>query len=314
MKISLLLSLLASLLTAMQALLITLRGNGLCFDEGCRIVDSLTTVPPLVFNLMGVLYFQTIFWGLLLDRKFPGWPLKIVRALVLAGLASEGVLVSFQLFITGVFCSYCLIVFAFILLLNISFGFRQIASGAAIFAAVLLAFSGLQFKSAESAEAVSLDRGTYAVRSTDQSAVQISLFFSSTCSHCEKIIDALRSRKSCTVRFQPIDEIHSLDFPDLQLAPTYSASVNRSFLKSLAIEEIPVAVAKDQSGIRILKGEQPIREYLEQNCPTESPSSTTASSESTSPGNRYLLPPIQDDACSVSQDCDPLPATPRPGK
>ncbi len=314
MKINLLLSLLASLLAATQTLLIIFRGDGLCFDEGCRIVDSLTTVPPLVFNLTGILYFQAIFWGLLLDRKYPGWPLKIVKALMLAGLASEGVLVSFQLYITGVFCSYCLVIFAFILLLNFSFGFRQIASGAAIFAAILLAFSSLQFKSAESAEAASLDRGTYAVRSAEQSAAQISLFFSSTCSHCEKIIDLLRARKSCTVRFQPIDEIDSLHFPDLQLAPTYSAAVNRRFLKSLGIEEIPVAVAKDQSGIRILKGEQPISEYLEQNCPTGLPASTTATSESSTPGNGYLLPPIQDDACSVSQDCDPLPVAPRLGK
>ena len=136
MNVSLFLPLLASLLTAIQALLILLRGNGMCLNEGCRIVDSLTNVPPLAFNAMGFLFFQAVFWGLLLERKNPGWPLKAVKVLVLAGMASEGVLVSFQIFITEAFCSYCLIIFAFILLLNISLGFRQIASGAVIFAVV----------------------------------------------------------------------------------------------------------------------------------------------------------------------------------
>ena len=314
MKITLILSLLASLLTATQTLLILLHGDGMCFGEGCRIVDSLTTVPPLVFNLMGFLYFQTIFWGLLFDRKYPEWPLKTVRILLLAGMASEGVLVSFQLLITGVFCSYCLVVLAFIILLNISFGLKQIASGTAIFAVVVLAFFSLQFKSAESAEGIPLDRGTYGIRPADRSGVQLYLFFSSTCFHCENIIETLKSRKSCTVRFQPIDEIRALDFPGLELAPAYSTAANRSFLKTLGIEEIPVLVAKDSSGTRILKGEKPIREYLDQNCKAEIPSAGNTTSETSSSGSSFLPQPVQDDACSVSKDCDPLPTTILPGK
>lgn len=314
MKISLVLSLLASLLTATQVLLILLRGDGMCFNEGCRIVDSLTTVPPLVFNLMGFLYFQTLFWGLLLDRKYPGWPMKVVRVLVLAGMASEGVLVSFQLYITEAFCSYCLVVCALIILLNISFGLKQMASGAVIFAVVVLAFSSLQFKTVGSAEGMALDRGTYGIRQGDRAGAQLYLFFSSACFHCENIIEILKTRKSCAVRFQPIDEIHTLDFPGLELASAYFTVANRSFLKTLGIEEIPVLVAKDNSGIRILKGEKPIREYLDQNCEAETPSSSNATSESSPGGNSFLPQPVQDDACSISKDCDPPPATVQPGK
>lgn len=314
MKIGLILSFLASLLTAGQTLLILLRGDGMCFNEGCKIVDSLTTVPPLLFNLMGFLYFQTLFWGLLLDRKYPGWPLKIVRVLLLAGMAAEGVLVSFQFFVTEAFCAYCLVVFAFIILLNISFGFKQIASATAIFAVILLAFSSLQFKSAGSIEDMSLDRGTYGTRPADRTGAQLSLFFSSTCFHCENIIGILKTRNACAVRLQPIDVIRPLDFPGLELAPTYSPAVNRSFLKTLGIEEIPVLVAKDSGGIRILKGEQPIRAYLDQNCEAETSSSTNAVSESSTGGRGFLPQPVQDDACTVSNDCDPLPVTPRPGK
>lgn len=310
MKASLIIALLASLLTAFQALLILLRGSGICLNEGCRIVDSLTSVPPLAFNIMGFLFFQAIFWGLLLERKNPGVPLRAVKVLALAGMASEGVLVAFQIFITEAFCSYCLIVFALIILLNISFGFKQIASSAAVFTVVLLAFSSLQLKSAESAEGISLDRGTYGLRLAGQSGnPQLHLFFSSTCPHCENIIEILKNRKTCTVRFQPIDEIRSLDFPDIQVAPAYSASANRSFLKSLGIEEIPVLVAKGKSGISILKGEQPIREYLDQNCPAEPSSPGGTSLQTSAAGQRYLPQSAQDDTCSVSADCPPLPSS-----
>jgi uncharacterized membrane protein len=311
MKTRLGFSLMASLLTAAQILLILLRGDGMCFNEGCRIVDSLTTVPPLVFNLAGFLYFQSIFWGLLLDRKHPGWPFTTVRVLALAGMASEGVLVSFQYFISETFCSYCLVIGLFILLLNISFGPKQIASGVLIFAVVVLAFAGLQFKAPEASEDISLERGTYGLRPADRAGAELSLFFSSTCRHCENIIELLKTRKSCAVRFQPIDEIYGLDFPGLERAPVYSASVNRNFLKALGIEEIPVLVAKDAGGIRILKGEQPIREYLDLNCQAAPSPADSATSESSPVSGGFL--PLQDDACSVSKDCDPLPVKARPG-
>lgn len=313
MKIPLILSLLASLLTASQTLLILLDGNGMCFNEGCRIVDNLTNVPPLVFNFMGFLFFQTVFWGLLLEKKNPGWPLSTVKLLVLAGMASEGVLIAFQFLIAEAFCSYCLVIFAFIILLNISLGLKQIASSAVVFVVVLLAFSSLQLKSAESAEGLSVDLGTYGLRPADRSRPQLYLFFSSTCSHCENIIETLKTRNTCTVRFQPIDEIRSLDFPGLELAPVYSTEANRGFLQSLGIEEIPVLMAKDQSGIRIFKGEQQIKGYLNLNCEVGTPSSSNASLQTSTGGGSFLPKPLpEDDACSVSKDCDPLPATTRP--
>ena len=308
MKISIILSLLASLLTAMQTLLILLRGDGLCYSEGCRIVDNLTSVPPVVFNLVGFLFFQLVFWGLLLERKNPGWPLKTVRMLALAGMASEGVLFGFQLSIAGVFCAYCLVVCAFIVLLNISLGFKQTAAGAVAFAAVFLAFSSLQLSSAQSDKDLSLDRGNFGMRLADRSYPQLYLFFSSNCVHCENIIGLLKTIDSCSVHFQPIDDIHTLEFPGLERTPAYSTSVNRSFLKSLGIEEVPILMTKDQSGIRILKGEQQIKEYLDQIREVKTPSSSNIILQ-TSSNNGSFLPKLapENDACSISKDCDPIP-------
>lgn len=309
MKISIILSLIASLLTATQILLILLGGDGVCFNEGCKIVDNLTRVPPVVFNLVGFLFFQLVFWGLLLERKNPGWPLRTVKLLVLAGMASEGVLVGFQLFIAGVFCSYCLVVCAFIVLLNISFGFKQAVSGTVVIASVFLAFSSLQLNSTQSSKDLCLDQGNYGIRPADRSYPQFSLFFSSNCLHCENIIGILKTLDSCSVRFQPIDDIRMLDFPGLERTPVYSASANRSFLKSLGIEEVPVLMAKDQSGIRILKGEQQIKEYLDQICEVKTPSSSNVILQ-TSSNNGSFLPNLvpEDDACSMLKDCDPIPA------
>jgi uncharacterized membrane protein len=312
MQISIILSLLASLLTAAQTLFILLRGDGLCFNEGCRIVDNLTSVPPVVFNLVGFLFFQLVFWGLLLERKNPGWPLKTVRMLAVAGVASEGVLVGFQLSIAGAFCAYCLVICAFIVLLNISLGFKQTAAGAVAFAAVFLAFSGLQLNTAQGDKDLCLDRGNFGMRPADQSYPQFYLFFSSNCVHCENIIGLLKTIDSCSVHFQPIDDIRTLDFPGLERTPAYSTSANRSFLKSLGIEEVPILMVKDQDGIRILEGEQHIRVYLDRICETKTPSSNAPLQASSARDSLLQELAPKDDACSLLKDCTPLPASTQP--
>ncbi len=313
MTSTLLLSLLSSLLTATQVLFILFSGDGLCFSNGCRIVDSLTTVPPLAFNLMGLLFFQAIFWGVWLDRRATGRFMPAVKILLLAGMASEGVLVAFQYYITETFCAYCLVVFACIVLLNITLGFRQIASGLLIFAAVLMAFSSLQFYNPLSqSEEGTLEKGTYGLRPASGTGPQLFLFFSSSCLHCENIIETLSRRNACTIRFQPVDEIRDLDFPGLQKSPVSSFAVNRKFLKTLGLEEVPVLLARDAGGIQIRKGEGPIRDYLDRNCPESQPAGSVDSGSSTFGGG--LSPNEREDgSCSVFEDCEES-SSPKSGK
>ena len=306
-NLSLVLSLLACLLTATQTVLIIVQGVGMCFNQGCRVVDSLTTVPPVVFNFVGFLYFQAIIWGLLLGRKSQGSAFTLTRILGLAGMASEGVLIAFQYLVSEAFCSYCLVIFTFIVLLNLSFGFRQMVAGAAVFTAVLVAFASLQFKTAESMENLAIERGTYGVKLSNPSDLQLYLFFSSTCPHCEKVIETLRTKPSCNVNFQPIDSLRGFDFPDLALSPKYSPSENRDFLKMMGIEEIPVLMARDGSSIWILQGEQMIRLFLEQNCGGVEISNTDESSSSTA-GETGTAEASVDGSCSIAEDCGPLSA------
>lgn len=301
----LLIALFGSLLTAVQTVLILTTGDAACIGDGCRIVESLTTVPPIVFNLAGLLFFQAIFWGMLFDKKHPGGVMRAIKVILLAGMACEGVLVAFQFYISEAFCLYCVVILALILLLNLAVGTRQIGTGLLLAVCVFVVFSGLQFKSASAsqAEGAPLTEGTYGLRPGTGAGPKISLFFSSTCRYCEKVIDTLKERNSCTISFQPVDRIPGLDFPGLQPAPSYSSEVNRNFLRTLGIAEIPVLLAKDADGVLILKGEGPIRKYLDQRCPKDqSADQATGSSPGTTDGG--VGSPPQDDSCSAFDGCE----------
>lgn len=298
-------ALIGSLLTASQVVLILVTGDAACIGDGCRIVDRLTTVPPIVFNLAGLAFFQAIFWGMLFEKKHPGTAMKAITVLLLAGMACEGVLVSFQFFISEAFCVYCVVILALIILLNLAVGTRQIGTGLLISACVFVVFSGLQFKSAAAGQAgeAPLTAGTYGLRPGTGTGPKISLFFSSSCLYCEKIIETLKDRNGCTIRFQPVDRIQGLDFPGLQPAPSFSPEVNQNFLRTLGIAEIPVLLAKDADGILILKGEGPIRNYLDRNCPKDQPADHAAGSSPGTVGGGVGSQPA-DDSCSAFDGCE----------
>ena len=303
LMMTLLISSCGSLLTAVQILLVLLQGEAVCIGDGCRIVESLTTVPPIVFNFAGLVFFQAIFWGIVADMKTPGRTIRAVKVMLLTGMACEGVLVAFQYYISEVFCLYCLVILALVLLLNVSLGTRQIGTGILIFVSVIMVFSALQFKPATAgqAEDVPLTGGTYGLRPVPGNGPQLFLFFSSSCRYCEEVIGALKDRPDCAVRFQPVEEINDFTFPGMERAPGYSPAINRNFLQTLGIDQIPVLMAKDGEGIRILKGEGPISGYLDLHCPAGRPAGETGSSAQT---RSSVVPTQNDGSCTVLEDCE----------
>jgi len=302
---------LASALTAVQAFSIYIKGQTLCFNSGCAIVDSLTTVSPLYFNIAGILFFQTLFWCLLWGRDGSEHWHKIARLLLLAGLCAEAVLIFFQYSIAMAFCSYCLCVFAFIVLLNILSGPRQVLRGIVLFSAVLTACFSLQFRSAAGSSGVSLDAGSMAMVAGDRKEVKIYLFFSSTCAHCEKIIETLREENNCTVRFNPVERIEKFSFPGIESFTEYEPEINLNFMNSLSLTEIPLLVAIEQHNTLILRGEKQIREYLSQNC-RQTKVEDFSGSSSIAPAGYQGIPGTGgqgNDACTVDVDC--VPALPK---
>jgi len=297
---------LASVLTAVQAFSIYIKGQAICFNNGCAIVDSLTTVSPLYVNIIGLVFFQVLFWCLLWGRDGSELWHKFARLLLLAGLCAEAVLIFFQYAIATVFCSYCLVILSFIVLLNILFGPRQIFRGLVLYSAVTIACFGLQFRMASGSDSP-LEDGSIAQVIGAQQGVKLYLFFSSTCSHCEKVIEELQRDNKCTVRFNPIERIDGFAFPGSNISTEYNPAININFMKSLSLKEIPVLIAGEEQRTLVMKGEKRIIDYLAENCREKTVEDYSGSS-STAPSAYSILPGVGDqgnDACQLgASDCD----------
>lgn len=312
--IQVILALIASIFTAVQAFAIYLQGRTLCFNDGCAIVDALTSVSPLYFNLAGFLFFQVVFWCLLWGRDGSEHWHKLARLLLLAGLCAEAVLVFFQYKIATVFCSYCLVILSFIVLLNVLSGARQVFRGLVLFTAVTIACFSLQFRHNADSGA-SLNEGTMAIFAGERQDATLYLFFSSTCPHCENVIDYLKQENTCSIRFNPLERIVDFNFPEATYNPEYQPEINLQFMKSLAMVEVPVLVASNEQKILILRGEQRINDYLQENC-REKMAIDYGGTSSMGTTEYITNPQVQqdaDDACRVENDCVVVPEQ-APGK
>ena len=260
-------ALLAAFFVAAQLAAISLRGEAFCLNQGCEVVEKLTRVPPLFINLAGLLYFLGMFAS---SRWLKGGPhpqLGWTSLLLLAGLGAEGVLVGFQVFVSHNLCSYCLSIFAAILVLNLVNGRRQALMGLAVFVAALIAFSALNFgKPQISLKTQTLLSGTFAKTSCVAPENQLYLFFSANCSHCQTVIKVLENCNSCEMHFNPLEPIESLEHPELEHFPDYDPSLNRLILSILGIKTIPVMIVEKANGFSVIKGEDSIISYINQVC------------------------------------------------
>lgn len=301
-------------LTGSQIVLIYLQGSGICLNEGCEIVDSMTTVDPLYFNGAGLLFFLVLGFALNRARKGSG-PAKQVAALLLTGaLAAEGVLFSFQLFVTQVFCSYCLIILGLIVIAALFMGLSQFIRGAFVFFAVFAAFASLDFHTS-TGDGAALEAGTLARYEAPRPQGEMYLFFSSSCPYCETIIDILQTGSTCSINFNPINPIEAFAFPGAVASPTYSPAVNRSVLKGLGIDEIPALLIQEQEKTTVLSGMQAIRTYIEQTCRPAGPGDFSGSSEQLK-SSEVPIPGLdgQDDGCTVSEACESESSAPGSGR
>jgi len=311
-KLQMLLAAGGGMFAAVQALLIVLQGDILCLNDGCEVVEQLTRVPPIVFNVAGSVYFLSVF--LLFWRVSHGGrgKLTMARILLLAGMAAEGVLIGFQYFVAGAFCSYCLSIFAIIFLLNLLMGWQQFIGGLAVTVSVLLAFASLQFSSDSRSERLTLEHGTYGYLDRQQSAPDLHLFFSSTCPHCEDVIATIDDTFSCNLNFNPIDAQSVSPLASLVVKPDYSTTSNRKFLQTLGVTEIPVLVVRSTEELRVLKGKKLILQYFDENCRPR-PSSHEETSDFSGMTNHgsalpFLPPNSGDETCTVGNVCDDEPA------
>lgn len=266
-KLISLVALIGSLVIGAQVVIILMSGEAICLNDGCKVVESLTRISPFLFNLSGFAFFQILFWVSLRGRSGPSSVIDGLGILLLAGLAVEGVLFSYQIFVAHVFCSYCLFIFFLIVVMNILAGRQQLITGAAVLTAELAIFSLLSFgPSLVLARYQSLDAGTYAMRTCSAPVKELYLMFSADCPHCQNVIKTLESCNSCNFHFNPVEEIDSLGLTDIELKASYSPEINRLILTLLGIKEIPVVIVKNPDGFSFIKGEANIIKYVEEAC------------------------------------------------
>jgi hypothetical protein len=301
-------ALLSSLLVAVQVYLLATGKNQLCFNDGCGLVDSLIRIAPVYFNIVGLLFFQTLFWCFLFGRNGSEYWHKFARLVLLCGVAAEGVLVFFQYRIAATYCSYCLLVFGCVVLLTILSGLKQLFRSTLIFVTIILVSLTLQYGSGVAP--ASLVKGSLAFTGEADAVPQRFLFFSGTCPHCEEVLETLRKQNSCSVYFNPVDRKTAISFPGARPLSDADAESNMAFLRQLSIEEVPVLVIVDQQSLHVLQGAARIREYLTENCQPVEKSDYGGMSMSVAPESQVPTGAASDDGCSFAENCQQSPVPP----
>ena len=298
-------ALIASLITAIQVVIGLIYGSAFCPNSGCKVVEGLTAIPPLYLNLAGFVFFQCVFWGLRYQKNNSKLPLDLLGVLLASGLVFDAVLLAYQVFVARTFCGYCLLIFVFVLALNLLYGQRQLVGGIAILSVTLLSFSVLTFMpTGVLSQSEPLKTASYGVKSCSRPIKEIYLIFSSNCPYCENVLQTLSNCNSCDLYLNPIDHIDSLEYMELDLNPEFSPEVNRMVLAVMGIDTVPVLVVKSAEGYRFIKGEKKIVNYVSHACFTEDEvlyyeNALQAADEG------ITVITDEEGECSVEIDCEP---------
>lgn len=298
----------ACLVVAVQMVMILIKGKPVCLNEGCKVVDGLAKVSPLLFNALGFGYFLAVLL-LLLGRRRPVTAVDWSGMLLTTGLAVEGALFAYQAFAVQAFCAYCLTILGFVVLMNLLAGWVRIVQGVAVFAGIVLIFSLVSFGSSLLlARQQDLSSGTYAVKTCATPVKSMYLIFSSACPHCQEVIKVLDSCDSCDFHFNPIDTLKESVLPGLSRTAVYHPEINRLILAMLGINEVPVLLVRNTDGFSFIKGEGNIISYIKATCmPVPVDPAQPLGISSLEPGGFQGRLPISgqpDGGCLIQNDCN----------
>jgi hypothetical protein len=302
-KIMRIVALCASIVSGLQAAINLVTGSSICPNAGCKVVESLTSIPPLYLNILGCIFFQLVFWLLGKAKSKPGPNHHLVGPILLCGLAFDSALLAYQIFVARSLCSYCLLILFFVIMLNILYGARQMAIGLAISLAVVISFSILTlFPTGAGSKPYSLKHASYGLKSCASPTKEIYLIFSSDCPHCQQVIESLNNCNSCDLYLNPIDNMSSLNINGLELNRSFSPQVNRLILEIFGIDSVPVLVVKDEQGYRFVRGEKRILSFIRRACFTHDEVLYLDKSPAAADREITVLTE-EDEECSVEIDC-----------
>ena len=294
----------ASIIIALQILIRLITGSSFCLNAGCQVVESLTTISPLYLDLAGLMFFLAVFWLLFNLKPKSICTIDLIGMTLVSGLVFDATLIAYQVFVAHTFCSYCLVIFASVILLTVLYGLRQVTNGIAILSAVGLSFSILTFSPIGAKPTTySLKAAAYGVKSCSSPTKEIYLIFSSDCPHCKRVLETLNNCNSCDLYLNPIDPIGALNLSGLELNQQFSPEINRLILKVLAIESVPVLVVKDAESYRFIRGEETIIHFIRRACFTHK-EVLYFDDAPVSSDNEITVFTEKDQECSLAIDCD----------
>jgi len=293
------LALIASALIATQIGYSFYAGDPFCMNEGCEIVEHLTTIPPLYFNGAGLFFFLTLYIAVKLANSGSRAMRYFVLTLLTAAMGAEGILIGFQYLIAQAWCSYCLIIFSFIALLNLIAGGAQFFRGAAVFLVVTAAFFSLNFGASPHGDTRSFKDGVLTTRIGDANTPEMYLFFSSACSHCENVIDTLALEPGLTVHFNPIDEVTELEIDNREPLQDYLPGANTAFLKTFGITKVPTLLLVSENKYQIISGEYAIMDEIDRLTGQQEVQSSTGADFSSQSSAVSPLQGLSEDGCST---------------
>jgi hypothetical protein len=313
------LALLGAIGASVQAGRLVTGGKAICLNEGCRIIEGLTRVPPLFVNIAGLGFFLVIA-VLTWSASRSNFCRCLLGLLLLAGIAAEGVLFGYQDYVAKAFCTWCLGVFTLVVLLNLLNGWRHTLKATTVFAASLVAFSVLHFGVIQPPTGTrGLDTGTWGVHRCTTPGKELYLIFSSTCPHCAEVLRALKSCNTCSLHFNPIDQVGGSALPGVERLASYNPGVNRELLALLGIDEVPVLLVPSQEGLSVIRGKERILAFIRTECfrtPPVFKLTPPAPVFNLTPqppvGNSSLSIPgkEEDDSCNINTECTTAGQTP----
>jgi len=250
-------------LTAAQ-IVMHLNGQELCFNQGCKIVENVLTLNPLIVNGLGLLFFLSVILLMLIKKKRKDLDF-LLDLLLLCALVAEGILLSIQLFVVQTFCSYCLLVASIIILTSTVYKTRIAILGLAFITVELAIFSFINL-SMPLSRSITLNQGTYAVKTCSNPRTVAYLIFSENCPHCKKVLSNLNGCVRCEIHFNPISKIDKEILPGLIPIDGYSPEINLLALNIFDINSVPVLINRTDNGYKIIKGDEKILDFIKTEC------------------------------------------------
>ena len=200
-----------------------LQNTSLCGEVGCKLAGELLRFDPLYLNYLGI--GATL---VLLVLGYFSLTSKILERLffivLYSAIAFETTIIGYQFIANPEPCIFCLGIYSSLLFMALLSNSKRFA---AVLAVTLSIFFGLNTLAIGANKAYAINDGLYLIQSE-------------SCGHCKKV---KKYFKENDINFTPI---------------SVNEASARSFLKFVDISSIPVAVIKDQTGIKLITGDKAI--------------------------------------------------------